>query len=53
MKKSVAKELNSYSNWWDITESTMAERRYEKKRSHKTFRRIEKREVKNYEREVD
>lgn len=49
MKKSVARILNSYSNWWDITESTMAERRYEKKRSHKTFRRVEKREVKNNE----
>lgn len=53
MKKSVSRILNKYSNWWDITESTMTERRYEKRRSHKTFRRIEKREVQNYEREVN
>lgn len=51
MKKSVKAILNSYSNWWCIEESTRNERRYEKKRSHKTFRRIEKREVKSYDRE--
>lgn len=49
MKKSVARALSSYSNCWSLQECTRNERRYEKKRSHKTFRRIEKREVERYD----
>ena len=47
MKKSIKRELNSYSNWYCIEDSNMKERRYEKKKSHKTFRRKGKRGIKN------
>lgn len=49
MKRSMRSFFGRYGGCWCIEECTQPERKYEKKRTHKTLRRKEREGIRNYE----
>jgi hypothetical protein len=49
MKRSMRSFFGCYGWCWCIEECTQPERKYEKKRTHKTLRRKEREGIRNYE----